>query len=192
MVPMRSTDLVIQICACAPALKTILANPIATATSRVSSRISSLLSPKGSIKGTKSSKSSPTASKASWFDPLRSLPWFQLPTWGFEDIHKRSQARSHIDLEDNFVVQELKPLSDPELHDADDFTSRDTAIADIAPDEGSVGPATPSLRMSRPDGGDLISWYPTQVVSPPPHASKPVLPEGLCEDTESWGSMSSR
>ena len=75
------------ICACAPAWKSLLQQPIVSMSHKLSSKLSSLRSPQSSRR---SSPSEPSSKKGLVFDPLRSLPWFQINRFNFEKSHNLS------------------------------------------------------------------------------------------------------
>ncbi|RMY17747.1 hypothetical protein D0867_05821 [Hortaea werneckii] len=76
------------ICACAPAWKSLLRQPIVTLSSRVSSKLSSLRSPSHSGGMSDCTPASSSNGTSSFFVPLRSLSRFQLRKMEFEQ-HSR-------------------------------------------------------------------------------------------------------
>ncbi len=88
-----------QICACAPAWKSILQEPIKALSSKISSKLSSLRSPSHSPDSSRSAK-------PGIFNPLRSLPWFLHTRFDFE----RTQ-RGPSDQELRHLEQKLNPSS---------------------------------------------------------------------------------
>ncbi|RMY96372.1 hypothetical protein D0861_00224 [Hortaea werneckii] len=78
-----------QICACAPAWKSLLRQPIVTISSRVSSKISSLRSPSQSGGTPDCTPASSANGTSSFFVPLRSLSRFQLRKMEFEHQQPR-------------------------------------------------------------------------------------------------------
>ncbi len=106
-----------QICSCAPAWKILLQRSI----QELTSKLSSLRSPSNS-------PNSSQAAKASIFNPLRSLPWFQIRTFDFE---RRST--------DEFALQDVEKAGQDtsQPHDSDD------AEASCAPSR----PVTPALHI---------------------------------------------
>ncbi|KAI7089978.1 hypothetical protein KC356_g1975 [Hortaea werneckii] len=80
------------ICACAPAWKSLLRQPIVTISSRVSSKISSLRSPSQSGGTPDCTPASSANGTSSFFVPLRSLSRFQLRKMEFEHQQPRGNG----------------------------------------------------------------------------------------------------
>ncbi|KAI7281442.1 hypothetical protein KC345_g4156 [Hortaea werneckii] len=91
------------ICACAPAWKSLLRQPIVTISSRVSSKISSLRSPSHSGATPDCTPASSANGTSSFFVPLRSLSRFQLRKMEFEQQPRgegnMSRKRAAVDVE---------------------------------------------------------------------------------------------
>ncbi|OTA33092.1 hypothetical protein BTJ68_06358 [Hortaea werneckii EXF-2000] len=90
------------ICACAPAWKSLLRQPIVTISSRVSSKISSLRSPSHSGATPDCTPESSANGTSSFFVPLRSLSRFQLRKMEFEkqprgEAISRSRAAGDVE-----------------------------------------------------------------------------------------------
>lgn len=93
------------ICACGPALKSLLKKPIKDLTSKISSKLSSFRSPSVT-------QNSGAVAKPGVFNPLRSLPWFQINKLDFERTHKgerqRSDSSSEIELQQKSKDDEIQ------------------------------------------------------------------------------------
>lgn len=140
------------ICACAPALKAILQRPIRELSSKISSKLSSL-------RGTPhNSHNNSAAAKPGIFNPLRSLPWFQITKLDFERTHRsreecaERESSSPIEMED-------KPLA----HDGRDwhFQEGPGSAAYRIPELAAVRsrPSTPSLQIMTRQSFDQRSDY---------------------------------
>ncbi|KAK5111136.1 hypothetical protein LTR62_005335 [Meristemomyces frigidus] len=124
------------ICACAPAWKSLLQQPIATLSSKLSSKLSSFRSPHSSSRGTPS-HSSHAGGKPSVSNPLRSLPWFQITRLGFEKTDSKTTCleksfsssetpiRPNHHIDDELELQR-SPHSDPEMDYGGGMTIRST------------------------------------------------------------------
>ncbi|EMC94699.1 hypothetical protein BAUCODRAFT_557854 [Baudoinia panamericana UAMH 10762] len=186
------------ICACAPAWKSLLARPIA----KLSSKLSSLRSPPNSA-GTPSSTSKGKASTL-FFNPLRSLPWFQITRLEFEASRNQTQlekgSASVHEEEDNLPPP--RPSSRAPRIPSDqfhfDFSSdpgaREFRHSEIVPlpspshsddDDMAIRPATPgtpSLMIMKRQSVEQKSSYlgPNHAIPPHPRGgSSPRRSMGL-------------
>ncbi|KAK3113861.1 hypothetical protein LTR53_008436 [Teratosphaeriaceae sp. CCFEE 6253] len=152
------------ICACAPAWKSLLRQPLSRLSTALSSKLSSLRSPHPSSRGTPSS-SSQGHHPAAIFHPLRSLPWFQLPK-----LHMTSTARTADgDLEGGGaeagpprrdVVELAVDEHQIELHH--DLGAREFRHSDIVlhrDDLATMRPETPTLRIMKRQSVEQESSY---------------------------------
>ena len=73
------------ICACAPALKSLLQKPLKEISERISEKLGSLRSPSHTQNG--------SSARQSVFHPLRSLPWFQITRLDFERTQRAYNQR---------------------------------------------------------------------------------------------------
>ena len=144
------------ICACAPAWKSLLRQPISDLSSALSSKLSSLRSPHHSSRGTRSSTSN---GKPATFNPLRSLPWFQITKLDFDDERDKHAVekglRGPVEL----------GVDDHQIELQGDIGSREFRHSDIVLDREDlmIRPETPSLRILKRQSVEQQSSY---VVSP--------------------------
>ncbi|KAK3701660.1 hypothetical protein LTR37_015312 [Vermiconidia calcicola] len=111
------------ICSCAPAWKALLQNPI----KQLSSKLSSLRSSQSN------SPNSSAAAKPTTFNPLRSLPWFQVTRFDFQ----RTQYDG-----DEFPLQDLEKGTGTERG-----IQQKAGATDPWPGEETARPATPALQI---------------------------------------------
>ena len=145
------------ICACAPALKSLLQKPIRDLTSKISSKLSSLRSP--------SNTQNSSSAKPGVFNPLRSLPWFQITKLDFERTHKGDQER-----EDSSSAIELRQKS------LDNEVQQEAGARDLRyPEFAHTGsrPSTPSLQIMTRRSFDQTSDYVDGSYQPSPSRSRP-------------------
>ncbi|KAK5704703.1 hypothetical protein LTR17_021659 [Elasticomyces elasticus] len=147
------------ICACAPAWKSLLKQPIVNLSSALSDKISSLRSPHQSSRGTPTPTSS-SSGKPSIFTPLRSLPWFQITNLDFE---KRGSAH---EVEEGPQEPVELGVDEHQIELRNDIGSRDFRHSDIVlQDDMTIRPETPSLRIMKRQSVEQQSSY---IVSPRP------------------------
>jgi len=147
------------ICACAPAWKSLLQQRITQLSSALSDKLSSLRSPHHSSRGTPSSTSN---GKPAVFNPLRSLPWFQITNLEFE------RQRSTHDPEKGEQHPVELGVDDHQIEMRNDIGSREFRHSDIVlqrdPDT-AIRPETPTLRIMKRQSVEQESAY---IVSPRP------------------------
>ncbi|KAK1815506.1 hypothetical protein LTR12_010057 [Friedmanniomyces endolithicus] len=148
------------ICACAPAWKSLLQQRITQLSSALSDKLSSLRSPHHSSRGTPSSTSN---GKPAIFNPLRSLPWFQITNLEFE----RQRSTQDPEKGEPYPVCELG-VDDHQIELRNDIGSREFRHSDIVlqhePDM-AIRPETPTLRIIKRQSVEQESAY---IVSPRP------------------------
>ncbi|KAK5127286.1 hypothetical protein LTR08_004449 [Meristemomyces frigidus] len=140
------------ICACAPAWKSLLQQPIQDFSSRVSSKISSLRSPHNSRGTPETTPTSSSNGRAIIFKPMRSLPWFQVTKLAFEKDHDTSVGRSTQDLENGSRGPFELGVDDHQIELERDIGSREFRHSDVVlNDETSTRPrtTTPTLRIMK-------------------------------------------
>ena len=119
------------ICSCAPAWKSLLQQPIKELTSKLSSLRSPSHSPDSSA-----------SARPAIFNPLRSLPWFQMTRFDFERMQRD---------QDEYALQNMEKGEEHtvEGHDIEvgqDAGARDFRFSDIV--EDSARPASPALHIN--------------------------------------------
>ena len=132
------------VCACAPALKSLLQRPIREMASRISSKLSSLRSPSGT------QNRSASGMKQSIFSPLRSLPWFQITRLDFERTHRGTEGRD-LERDDSSEI-ELQHKGPPR-----EGTGQDSRASDSR--NRSLRPSSPSLQIHMRQSFDQCSDY---------------------------------
>lgn len=151
------------ICACAPALKSILQRPIRRLSSKISSKLSSLRSPNNT--------QDTTTAKPGTLAHLRSLPWFQITKLDFERTRKGDESYYGPDAErDSSSAFELQRKDHMhELH-RDDIQQEGGALDNRSSDAGrtaSPRPSTPSLQIMMRHSFDQCSDYIGSNYQPP-------------------------
>lgn len=147
------------ICACAPALKSLLQRPLKELSGLISDKLSSLRSPSNT-------QDNSSGGRPGLFSPLRSLPWFQITRLDFERTRKVDNSdirRSRLDPDSSSAI-ELRPK-----HLEDDPERQQSAGAvDLRPPQrphpaelrGSHSrPSTPSLQIMMRHSFDQCSDY---------------------------------
>lgn len=136
----------LQICSCAPAWKTLLAKPL----KELSSKLSSLRSPS-------TSPDSSAAAKPSVFNPLRSLPWFQITRLEFERTQREPDEIALQDLErgSNGSTNRMSHEASGEL--PGDEGVRDFRFSDIIDERAR--PSTPGLQINMRQSIDQSSSH---------------------------------
>lgn len=140
------------ICACAPALKSLLQRPIRDLSSKISSKLSSFRSPNNT--------QTESAAKPGSFNPLRSLPWFQITKLDFERTFNGDRGRTDRDIERDSSAYELRQKEhSPQLSSIVQQGAGASDSQHSEPGRNSSRPSTPSLQIMMRQSFDQCSDY---------------------------------
>ena len=144
------------ICACAPAWKSLVQQPIRDVASLVGSKLSSLRSPQSSRAET------PTPGPGLRFSPLRSLPWFQITTMEFERSSRARWSQTGLEVEEGRAMeagQEAREM----VQISRDRGSRSLRHSQIVLDDDAIDldvrPNTPTLMILKTQSFGQESTY---------------------------------
>lgn len=164
----------LQICACAPAWKSLLQAPLTNLTYRLSSKLSSLRSPSNS-RGTPGSSSN---GKSAVFSPIRSLLWFQVTRLGFEKEDGLPSRHSTQELEKGPQWPIELAVHEHQIEVHADIGSRDFRHSEVVLEESMPvrPPTTPSLRIMKRQSLEQESAPVSQLTSTPRRSVGALLP----------------
>lgn len=138
------------ICACAPAWKSLLQQPIGKLSSALSSKLSSLRSPHHSPNNSNGSSSGGPVV----FNPLRSLPWFQITRLDFE------KNKTASEMEKGTGEPFEMPVEGHQIEVQADIGSRDFRHSEIVPqDDMAIQQTPPSLKIMKRQSLEQESAY---------------------------------
>ena len=144
--------IMLQICACAPAWKSLLQQPIVNISTRVSSKLSSFRSPSHSEATPGSTPLSSSNGKSSIFNPLRSLPRWQITKLEFEKDDTPSSRQSAQDIEKGVRDPVEKAVEGPETGSQQDIGGKDFRHAEVVLEDSlsqTSRSVTPTLQIMK-------------------------------------------
>ncbi|KAK5126546.1 hypothetical protein LTR85_009480 [Meristemomyces frigidus] len=166
------------ICACAPAWKSLLQQPLLNFSSRVSSKLSSLRSPSNS-RGTPEGTPDSTANgRPAIFSPLRSLPWFQVSKLDFEKKRSLSSGPSAYDLEKGSREPLELPMDDRQMAGYGDLGNRDFRHSEVVLEDLTPmrAPTTPTLKIIKRQSVEQESEHVSNFTPSPRRSIGALLP----------------
>ncbi|KAK4545556.1 hypothetical protein LTR36_002906 [Oleoguttula mirabilis] len=166
------------ICACAPAWKSLLRQPLLNLSSRMSSKLSSLRSPSNSRGTPEGTPDSSAHGRAAIFRPLRSLPWFQVTRLDFERERSSSSGQSSHDIEKGSREPFELPADGHQIESDGGFGSRDFRHSEVALDDVMPirPPSTPTLRIMKRQSVEQESEHVSNLTPSPRRSIGALLP----------------